>query len=126
MLSLCCLPRVVDIASHHYNNISAARTQHKVYMWGQCQGTNSFCTLIYLLLLMNCGFRFLMLSFVSVNHLGLTITTPVETPFSSLHEVFACFADIEVTYKPIQLEKKLSQSVTDSLRLAFDDQVMSL
>ncbi|XP_026279379.1 RCC1 and BTB domain-containing protein 1 isoform X1 [Frankliniella occidentalis] len=82
--------RVVDIAAHHYNNMSAARTQHKVYMWGQCQ--------------------------------GLTITSPVETPFTSLHEVFACFADTEVTYKPIQLEKKSSQSVADSLRLAFDDQ----
>lgn len=58
------------------------------------------------------------------SHLGLTITTPVETPFSSLHDVFACFADTEVTYKPIQLEKKSSQSVADSLRLAFDDQVL--
>ena len=47
--------------------------------------------------------------------------SPTETPFISLHDVFACFATPSVTFLPMETEVTTGPSVYDSLKLAFDD-----
>lgn len=47
--------------------------------------------------------------------------SPTETPFTSLHDVFACFATPSVTFVPMETEVTNGPSVYDSLKLAFDD-----
>lgn len=36
---------------------------------------------------------------------GQAVTSPAETPFHTLHDVFACFASPAVTWKPMNLGK---------------------
>lgn len=52
---------------------------------------------------------------------GQSVTTPTETPFHSMHEVFACFASPAVTWRPMELDVVPVTRVTDSLRVAFDN-----
>ena len=53
---------------------------------------------------------------------GQSVVAPTETPFISLHDVFACFATPSVTFLPMETEVSTGPSVYDSLKLAFDDQ----
>lgn len=52
---------------------------------------------------------------------GQSVTSPNETPFQSLHDVFACFACPTVTWKPMEIDVEKAVRVYDSLKLAFDD-----
>jgi len=52
---------------------------------------------------------------------GQSVVSPTETPFISLHDVFACFATPSVTFLPMETEVTTGPSVYDSLKLAFDD-----
>ncbi|GFG32082.1 hypothetical protein Cfor_08566 [Coptotermes formosanus] len=52
---------------------------------------------------------------------GQNVTSPTETPFTSLHDVFACFATPSVMWKPMEVDADAGEKVTDSLKLAFDD-----
>ena len=52
---------------------------------------------------------------------GQSVSLPTETPFRTLHEVFACFSSPSVTHSPMATEPPAGPSVHDSLRLAFDD-----
>ena len=52
---------------------------------------------------------------------GQSVVSPTETPFNSLHDVFACFATPSVTFIPMETEVTNGPSVYDSLKLAFDD-----
>lgn len=52
---------------------------------------------------------------------GQSIVSPTETPFKSVHEIFAFFATPNVTYKPMVTEISSGPSLLDSLKLAFDD-----
>jgi len=52
---------------------------------------------------------------------GQSVVSPTETPFTSLHDVFACFATPSVTFIPMETEVTNGPSVYDSLKLAFDD-----
>jgi len=52
---------------------------------------------------------------------GQSVVCPTLTPFSTLHDVFACFATPSVTFLPMETEITAGPSVYDSLRLAFDD-----
>ncbi|XP_069687800.1 RCC1 and BTB domain-containing protein 1-like [Periplaneta americana] len=52
---------------------------------------------------------------------GQSVTSPTETPFTSLHDVFACFATPSVMWKPMEVDLDTGEKVTDSLKLAFDD-----
>ena len=52
---------------------------------------------------------------------GQSVVSPTETPFTSLHDVFACFATPSVTFVPMETEVTNGPSVYDSLKLAFDD-----
>jgi len=54
---------------------------------------------------------------------GQNVTSPTETPFTSLHDVFACFATPSVMWEPMEVDADAGEKVTDSLKLAFDDQV---
>lgn len=56
-------------------------------------------------------------SFVEIN-----ILEPKETPFESLYEVFAYFANPRVMYKPITRQFE-AESVNESLKFAFGDEV---
>ncbi|GIY98439.1 RCC1 and BTB domain-containing protein 1 [Caerostris extrusa] len=56
---------------------------------------------------------------------GQAVTTPAETPFHSLHDVFACFASPAVTWKPMELDVVLTNKVSDSVRLSFDEEETS-
>ncbi|XP_023240881.1 RCC1 and BTB domain-containing protein 1-like [Centruroides sculpturatus] len=56
---------------------------------------------------------------------GQSITVPTETPFHSLHDVFACFASPAVTWVPMKLDISDTSRVNDSLQQAFDDPVTS-
>lgn len=56
---------------------------------------------------------------------GQSITVPTETPFHSLHDVFACFASPAVTWIPMKLDISDTSRVNDSLQQAFDDPVTS-
>jgi RCC1 and BTB domain-containing protein len=54
---------------------------------------------------------------------GQIVTSPTETPFTSLHDVFACFATPRVTWKPMEVHFSPGEKLTDSLKTAFDDPV---
>lgn len=56
---------------------------------------------------------------------GQSVTVPTETPFQSMHDVFACFASPAVTWTPIHLDVSSNSTVVDSLRAAFDDPATS-
>lgn len=60
------------------------------------------------------------------NITGQTIASPNETTFTSLHDVFACFAIPSVSWKPMEVDLDAGEKVTDSLKLAFDDSVSTL
>lgn len=47
---------------------------------------------------------------------------PTLTPFTNLHEVFACFSLPPITYKPITVAWDHGTKVDDSIKAAFDDQ----
>lgn len=97
--SNCCTPtrvcedlgRIVDIAASHYNHISAAVT----HQTSKCYMWGQ------------CH--------------GQSVVCPTETPFTSVHEVFACFATPSVTHIPMSTEIHSGLSVLDSLKEAFDD-----
>lgn len=57
---------------------------------------------------------------------GQSITSPVETLFTSLHDVFACYSTPPVTYLPIEAKQTDEPSIIDALRLSFDDPVRNL
>ena len=44
---------------------------------------------------------------------GQSVVSPTETPFISLHDVFACFATPSVTYLPMETE--VSQSLANTV-----------
>ncbi|GAB6029092.1 RCC1 and BTB domain-containing protein 2 [Chamberlinius hualienensis] len=52
---------------------------------------------------------------------GQTVPVPKETPFHTLHDVFACYASPPVTHVPIVLDELYTPTINDSLKLAFDD-----
>jgi len=54
---------------------------------------------------------------------GQSVVVPTETPFGSIHEVFASFAAPCVTHLPMVTEVQTGLSVLDSLSQAFDDPV---
>lgn len=54
---------------------------------------------------------------------GQNVTTPIETPFKSMHEAFACFSSPPVTYKPIEAIQQEELSISQALAFAFDDAV---
>lgn len=56
---------------------------------------------------------------------GQTVVEPTQTPFESLHEVFACCANPGVMWRPVSVRCEQGTSVSDSLRLAFDDEKTS-
>jgi RCC1 and BTB domain-containing protein len=64
--------------------------------------------------------------FVWYNITGQNVTCPTETSFTSLHDVFACFATPSVMWKPVEVDVDAAERVTDSLKLAFDDPVSIL
>jgi len=52
---------------------------------------------------------------------GQSVVSPTLTPFSALHDVFACFATPSVTFVPMETEITAGPNVYDSLKQAFDD-----
>ncbi|XP_023712816.2 RCC1 and BTB domain-containing protein 1 [Cryptotermes secundus] len=52
---------------------------------------------------------------------GQNVKSPTETPFTSLHDVFACFATPSVMWKPMGVDLDSGEKVTDSLKTAFDN-----
>jgi RCC1 and BTB domain-containing protein len=52
---------------------------------------------------------------------GQSIVTPTDTPFKSVHEIFAFFGTPSVTFKPMVTEMCSGPSLLDTLKLAFDD-----
>ncbi|KAL1140940.1 hypothetical protein AAG570_000868 [Ranatra chinensis] len=56
---------------------------------------------------------------------GQSVTTAMATPFSSLHEVFACFGSPAITYKPMTVSWDQSTKVEETLKNAFNDQSTS-
>lgn len=50
-----------------------------------------------------------------------SVTLPMETQFRSMHDVFACFGNPSVTWKPLEVRFSESKSVSDTLFRAFDD-----
>jgi len=56
---------------------------------------------------------------------GQSVTEPTLTPYTSLHEVFACFGNPTVTYKPMTIAWDHGTKVEDSIKAAFDDQATS-
>jgi len=54
---------------------------------------------------------------------GQNVTSPTETPYTSLHDVFACFATPSVMWKPMEVDADAGEKVSDSLKLAFNDPV---
>ncbi|XP_054771309.2 RCC1 and BTB domain-containing protein 1-like [Lytechinus pictus] len=54
---------------------------------------------------------------------GQSITSPMETRFTCLDDVFACFASPAVTYRPLTFENFIGRrSLEETLSLAFDNQ----
>lgn len=60
------------------------------------------------------------------NITGQSIISPTETPFTSLHDVFACFSTPSVSWKPMEVDLDAGEKITDSLKLAFDDSVSTV
>ncbi|BES95734.1 Hypothetical protein chromosome condensation (RCC1) and BTB (POZ) domain containing protein [Nesidiocoris tenuis] len=56
---------------------------------------------------------------------GQCVVEPTLTPFTSLHEVFACYSLPSVTYKPVVISWDQDTTVESSLKAAFDDQATS-
>nr|CAD7459960.1 unnamed protein product [Timema tahoe] len=56
---------------------------------------------------------------------GQSVSTPFLTPFSRLHDVFACFATPSVMWRPMRVELDVWEKLSDALRNAFDDQSSS-
>ncbi|XP_073971825.1 RCC1 and BTB domain-containing protein 1-like isoform X1 [Rhodnius prolixus] len=56
---------------------------------------------------------------------GQVVSDPIFTPFTSLHEVFACFGSPPITYKPVTVALDVGVKVEDSIKAAFDDQTSS-
>jgi RCC1 and BTB domain-containing protein len=54
---------------------------------------------------------------------GQNVASPTETPFTSLHDVFACFATPSVMWKPMEVAFDSGEKLTDSLKTAFDNPV---
>lgn len=52
---------------------------------------------------------------------GQSVTSPTETSFHSIHDVFASFACPAVTWKPMALDICHSNKVSDSVKMAFND-----
>ncbi|KAL1430111.1 hypothetical protein MTO96_015585 [Rhipicephalus appendiculatus] len=52
---------------------------------------------------------------------GQSVTVPTETPFHSIHDVFACFACPTVTWKPMVLDICNPNTVANSVNAAFND-----
>ncbi|XP_067014556.2 RCC1 and BTB domain-containing protein 1 isoform X1 [Anabrus simplex] len=52
---------------------------------------------------------------------GQSVSTPVLTPFPSLHDVFASFATPSVMWQPMEVDDQASEKVADSVRNAFND-----
>nr|CAD7577020.1 unnamed protein product [Timema californicum] len=57
---------------------------------------------------------------------GQSVSAPFLTPFSRLHDVFACFATPSVMWRPMRVELDAGEKVSDALRNAFDDLVRHL
>lgn len=56
---------------------------------------------------------------------GQTLCEPTATPYTTLHEVFACCASPSVMWRPVTVSCEQGTSVSDSLRQAFDDEKTS-
>ncbi|XP_037292041.2 RCC1 and BTB domain-containing protein 1-like isoform X1 [Rhipicephalus microplus] len=56
---------------------------------------------------------------------GQSVTVPTETPFHSIHDVFACFACPTVTWKPMVLDICNPNTVANSVKAAFNDPTTS-
>lgn len=52
---------------------------------------------------------------------GQSVTSPTETSFHTIHDVFASFACPAVTWKPMALDICHSNKVSDSVKMAFND-----
>ncbi|CAB0012848.1 unnamed protein product [Nesidiocoris tenuis] len=61
-------------------------------------------------------------STLAVTNNGQCVVEPTLTPFTSLHEVFACYSLPSVTYKPVVISWDQDTTVESSLKAAFDDQ----
>lgn len=56
---------------------------------------------------------------------GQIVLQPILTPYSSLHEVFACYSTPSITYKPLTVAWDHGTKVYDSIKSSFDDQSTS-
>lgn len=54
---------------------------------------------------------------------GQSVVGPLETGFSSLHEVFALWASPSVTYEPLNVTAFTRSSLAQSMAIALDDEV---
>lgn len=55
---------------------------------------------------------------------GQSVVAPMETGFSSLHEVFALWASPSVTYEPLNVTAFTRSSLAQAMSLALDDEVL--
>ena len=121
------LGRIIDIGAVHYGHISACETHSKVYMvcaaWFSCYPIPQIKyhkSVVYVFVLT-------FFCFVSVQWRqcrGQSQVLPVENPFKTMHDVFACCSTPPVTHVPI--ESRVSDSelnIVEALKLAFDDPV---
>ena len=49
--------------------------------------------------------------------------SPYVTPFTTIHNVFACFGTPAVTWEPMRVDIHSGTKVSDSLETAFNDPV---
>ena len=54
---------------------------------------------------------------------GHSIYTPTLTPYSHLDDVFACYSTPAVTWRTLQFRSRQDTPLTETLRVAFNDQV---
>lgn len=54
---------------------------------------------------------------------GHSIYSPSPTPYTHLDEVFACYSTPAVTWRTLQFRSRQDSPLTETLRLAFNDQV---
>ena len=52
------------------------------------------------------------------------MVAPMDTGFSSLHEVFALWASPSVTYEPLNVTVFTRSSLAQAMSIALDDEVM--
>lgn len=57
---------------------------------------------------------------------GQSVVAPMETGFSSLHEVFALWASPSVTFEPLNVTAFTRSSLAQAMSLALDDEVLSI